>query len=201
MSPDSGYSSHYRSKGAVVQRGNARFGMGVFQASMTRVDKWLPMFDKVLGVSFPQTGANGKEESAVLRRAYPIKALTDAGGVLNDTVGSAPAAVFFDPATISACAVSRTIDGKTLTFESRKAQDGSTGYYDKETGTRWSIEGKGEEGPNAGKSLDRLDAHLSQWYGWYAYFPETTIYGRAGPPQPGDLLEPAPDKAVVEKKP
>jgi hypothetical protein len=36
--------------------------------------------------------------------------------------------------------------------------------------------------------LERLDNHLSQWYGWYAYFPETTIYGRSDFPQPGDAF-------------
>ena len=51
MSPDTEYSSHYRDKGAVVQRGSTRFGMPVFQASLTRADARLARFDKVLGVS------------------------------------------------------------------------------------------------------------------------------------------------------
>lgn len=190
MSPDNEYSARYRGKGQPVQRGNTRFGMPYFQASITRNDKRLPAFDKVLGVAVAQRGADGKETGAVLRRAYPIKALQAAGGALNDSVGETPAAIFFDPKTISASAVSRLLDGKTLTFEARKGQDDTVAYYDKETGTRWSIEGQGEEGMLAGRSLERLDAHLSQWYGWFAYFPDTTIYGHPEPPQPGDPAEP-----------
>ena len=188
MSPDSEYSSHYRSKGAMVQRGNTHFGMAPFEASMTRADKRLPFFDKVLGVSLPPRASSEKETGPVMRRAYPIKVVTEAGGVVNDMLGSAPVAVFLDPATISACAVSRQLDGATLTFEARKTAEGKIAFYDKETGTRWSIEGTGEEGPRAGKSLERLDAHLSQWYGWFAYYPETSIFGRDDPPQPADPI-------------
>ena len=206
MSPDTEYTSHYRTKGAIVQRGNTRFGMPVFQASLTRADKRLPRFDKVLGVSLPQAGsvtpANSKTAGLVLRRAYPIKTVTEAGGVVNDTLGDSPIAVFLDPATISACAVSRRLDGKTLTFEARKSQDGDgkIAFYDKETGTRWNIEGKGEEGLLAGKSLERMDAHLSQWYGWYAYYPETTIYGNSDSQQPIDPAE-ATGETVTPAKP
>ena len=88
---------------------------------------------------------------------------------------------------MTAMAVSRQLDGKTLNFETRAQPDGKSAIFDKETGTRWNIEGKGEEGPLKGKTLARLDCHLSQWYGWAAYFPETSIYGRTDPPQTVDL--------------
>lgn len=206
MSPDTEYTSHYRTKGAIVQRGNTRFGMPVFQASLTRADKRLPRFDKVLGVSLPQSvsvaPATSKTTDTVLRRAYPIKTVTEAGGVVNDTLGDYSVAVFLDPATISACAVSRRLDGKTLTFEARKSQDGDgkVAFYDKETGTRWNIEGKGEEGPLAGKSLERMDAHLSQWYGWYAYYPDTTIYGNSDSQQPIDPAEATGESSAPTKR-
>ena len=196
MSPDNEYSAHYPVKGNLVQRGNTRFGMPFFQASITRGDKRLAPFDKVLGVTLAKRGADGTETGTVLRRAYPIKALQDAGGVINDSLGDMPAAVFFDPKTISASAVSRVLDGKTLTFEARKAQNDTVAFYDKETGTRWSIEGKAEEGMLAGKSLDLLDAHLSQWYGWSAYFPDTTIYGHPEPPQPGNPFDAPTEKGA-----
>ena len=50
-------------------------------------------------------------------------------------------------------------------------------FFDRETGTRWSIEGKAEAGPLMGKALGRIDSHMSQWYGWVAYFPESAYYG------------------------
>ncbi len=117
-----------------------------------------------------------------LTRAYPIAALKAAKSVVNDMLGNTPVAVFLEPNSTTANAVSRVLDGKTLTFESRE-ENGKTFIVDKETGTRWSIEGVGETGPLAGKSLPRLDCHLSQWYGWAAYYPDTTIFGRTDPPQ------------------
>jgi len=86
----------------------------------------------------------------------------------------------------AACAVLPEIDGKTLTFEAQKGDDKSVKIVDKETGSQWSVEGVAVAGPMAGKKLTRLDCHLSQWYGWSAYFPETSIYGSNDPPKPGD---------------
>ena len=30
-----------------------------------------------------------------------------------------------------------------------------------------------------GEELPHVDSHMSQWYGWVSYFPETGIYGEA----------------------
>lgn len=48
---------------------------------------------------------------------------------------------------------------------------------------------RGEEGPLAGKNLERVENHLSQWYGWAVFFPTTSIYGRTDPPQPGNPFD------------
>jgi hypothetical protein len=196
MSPDTAYSRYYRSKDQAEPRGYDRFPAPYFRPTVTRGDKRLPPFDKVLGVTLQGKDADGGVTEGPLFRAYPIKGLQDAGNVINDMLGTVPVAVLFNPVTVAASAVSRKIDGKTLTFEARKVEGKPIAFYDKETGSRWSIEGKGEEGPLAGKTLERLDNHLSQWYGWYAYFPETTIYGRSDPAQPGDPFD-----TPVEAKP
>jgi len=187
MSPDNAFSKYYAPKGKLEPRGYDRFPAPFFRPTVTRGDKRLPPFDKVLGVALPQPDAPDRA-AEVIRRAYPMKTIQEAGGVVNDVIGGTPAAAFLDPDTQTACAVSRVVDGKTLTFEARRQND-RTLFFDKETGTRWSIEGKAEEGPLAGKSLQRLENHLSQWYGWSAYFPETTIYGQSGPPQPGNPFD------------
>jgi hypothetical protein len=99
--------------------------------------------------------------------------------------------VFVEPSAETPVAFSRELDGKTLTFETRKEGTGEMGafsVFDKETGSRWNLEGKAESGPLAGKSLKRLNSHISLWYGWSAYYPETSIYGRTDPPKPGDLF-------------
>ena len=208
MSPDTEYKRGYSPKGKPESRDYQKFPAPFFEPTLTLRDKRLPPFDKVLAVRLPlsetkaaknplasdQTQAGNKPADNAgagqaadapekyLCRAYPIAALKAAKGVVNDTLGNMPVAVFLNPATVTANAVGRTVDGKTLTFETRE-EDGKTVVVDKETGSRWNIEGVAESGPLMGKSLPRLDCHLSQWYGWVAYYPETSIFGRADAPQ------------------
>jgi hypothetical protein len=214
MSPDTPDSQFYPPKGARMSRGSSRFPAPFFRQTLTRGDTRLPPFEMVLAVTLPAVPAEGskpeaKEKPVNLYRVYPTKTLRASPGVLEDMLGTTPVVICYEADTESATALSRQVDGKTLTFEVRRT-DGKPAFYDKETGTRWSLEGKGEEGPLAGKSLPRLDSHLSEWYGWVSYFPETSIYGRDDPPQPLDLSSPAtplpdnakepPKKEVEDKK-
>lgn len=207
MSPDTPFKKWYRPSEKPEPRGYPSFPAPYFMKSMTRGDKRLSAFDKVVGVVLPRPGAERAvdklaTESSSQRRAYPVKALQEAGGVLNDKFQDTAILVLLELDTQTANAFSPVLDGKILTFETRVTEDGKVSFFDKETGTRWSIEGKGEEGPMVGKSLARIENHLSQWYGWYAYFPETTIYGISGPPQPVDLSEkPAAPPANPPKEP
>lgn len=194
LSPDTPYRRYYGPKDRHMERGSPNgFPAPYFRASLTRTDKRLPSFEMVLAVALPQpvtgeaAGADANAAPAVLYRAYPVKALQESPGVLNDTLGGTPIGVLFDPKTTTATAVRRSLEGKTLTLEAHKQPDGTIAYFDKETGTRWNIEGKGEAGPLEGRSLERVDSHLSEWYGWVAYFPETSIFGRNDPPQTENL--------------
>lgn len=190
MSPDTPFQKFYSPKGKPEPRGYPAFPRGYFKPTVTRVDKRLPPFEKVLAVTLTE---EGKPEAASLRRAYPVAALKEANNAVNDTIGTTPVAVFLEPDTMTASALLRTLDGKTLTFEARRGEGDKVAFYDKETGTRWSIEGLGEEGPLAGKILRPIDNHLSQWYGWSAYFPDTTLFGSTAPPMPGNPLTDLPD--------
>jgi hypothetical protein len=184
MSPETPFKEFYRPKGVAEKRGYDTLPTPFHEGSMTRIDQRLPPFVKVLGVAVPTQADPKTKKESLARRAYPIPGLTKAGGVVNDAVGGKPVAIFMNPTSITATAVSRQVDGRTLTFVARKISDGTVQFFDKETHTRWSIEGRGEAGPLAGKSLETVENHLSQWYGWAAYFPDTTIYGRTDPPQP-----------------
>jgi hypothetical protein len=182
MSPDTPFSKYYNPKEKPEPRGYTHFPAPYFRPTVTRGDKRLAPFEKVLGVSV--TPARGQLGNAgVERRAYPLDALSAAGAAVNDTLGNTPIAVLYEGESASANAVCRRLEGRTLTLFVRQGA-----FYDKETGTRWSLEGRGEEGVLAGKALAQTDNHLSQWYGWVAYFPETTIYGRTDPPQPANSL-------------
>lgn len=181
MSPETAYKQFYRPIDMPEPRGRDRLSP-FFIATITRGDLRLGQFEKVLGVALTATDEITAKTGF---RAYPLKAVQDAGNVVNDTAGDLSLAIFLEPATQTAVAVSRKLEGRTLTFEARK--DGETpAIFDRETGSRWNLAGKAESGPLAGKSLTLLVGNLSQWYGWAAYFPETTIYGRTDPPQPGN---------------
>ncbi len=179
MSPDTDYKRFYSPQNHPEPRGYDKFPAPYFKPTVTRGDLRMPPFDKVLGVTLPAAAGDTFQH-----RAYPIKTLITCG-VVNEAIGSTEIAVFFDPQSAAATAVSARVGGKTLTFELR-ASDGVIGFYDRQTGSKWNIEGKAEEGKLKGKQLDRLDCHLSQWYGWCACFPETTIYGSNETPKPGN---------------
>lgn len=179
MVPDPHLTDCYEPKGAVMARGYSEFPATYFRRTVTHRDTRLGMFESVLAVSLPPAEpAQSAESARLLHRAYPMKAFQGKTDVINDVVGTTPIAVFFLSGTETMNAVSRIVEGQTLTLKARRSPRGKIGFYDKETGTRWNVEGKAEEGPLAGKEMPRIDSHMSQWYGWVSYFPQTTIYGQ-----------------------
>jgi hypothetical protein len=203
MSLDTPYRKFYSPKGNPEPRGYDKFPAPYFRPTVTRGDLRLPPFDKVLGVTVMEpnrnrTATQGAATMHVLRRAYPLNVLEQKGGVVNDKLGKVPIVVWCNPDTRAAVAVCRTLEGRTLSFVAEKQADGKLAYYDRQTHTRWSLEGKAEEGALVGKALMPVENHLSQWYGWAAYFPDTGIYGSRGRAQPGD---PFVVKTVPAEKP
>ena len=201
MAPDARFTDCYEAKGAVMARGYTNFPAAYFAKTITRRDTRLPMFESVLAVSLPASqeavipgeqaqvletqpfpNAEARPARRALHRAYPLQAFKGKTGAINEVVGRTPVAVFFLADTETLTALSPLVDGRTLTFEARRQPRTKPGFYDKETGTRWNVEGKAEEGPLAGRQLARLDSHMSQWYGWASYFPQTTIYGQDNAP-------------------
>lgn len=180
MRPEPRFRRFYDSKG--TDERYLSFPGPYFRPTLTHRDHRLPDFTMVLAVVLPPPASTTSVAAALpeaptaLYRAYPIKTLQASSGVINDTLGTLPVGVLFEKRTETAVAVSRILDGRTLTFETRKLGKGQVAIYDQETGTRWNIEGMAEAGPLAGRTLTRLDGHLSEWYGWSAYFPQTTIF-------------------------
>ncbi len=136
------------------------------------------------GVAFPvwlKSGAlDPKAEIYAVRlgeraKAYPVeRALKER--VINDTLGGEPLVVVADPGS-GAVRVYRR-GGRTFKPGSDAAE-----LVDAD-GRRWSA---GEEAlaPVAADPaippLPRLSGHLSFWLGWYAFFPQSELYG--GPPR------------------
>ncbi len=201
MAPDKRYLDAYEPNGVLTARGYKSFPSRYFRRSLTHQDTRLASFDMVLALAVPNppapapppdspavrpiatADAANSAAAATLYRAYPFAALKKLPGALNDVVGNQPLVVFYEAESATAVAFSRVLDGATLTFETRRVA-GQTLAFDRETGSRWNIEGKAETGPLQGRTLPTLNSHLSEWYGWVSYFPQTSIYGRSDPPKP-----------------
>nr|MCC5648144.1 DUF3179 domain-containing protein [Nostoc sp. CHAB 5824] len=180
------YKDFYEAKGE-TPRGYTEFPSPFFEKSMSKRhgDNRLPTFEMVLAVMASDADAQtitGEAPPAPSTtkhyRAYPLKALRKLPGVLNDKIGLHSLSVFYDAETKSATAFSRVLNGRLLTFEMRKQKGKAPQIFDVETQSCWTIEGKAISGELAGKELPRLHSYHSEWYGWVAYFPQTTIYGQ-----------------------
>jgi hypothetical protein len=108
-------------------------------------------------------------------RAYPFIRLAKTAGVVEETIGDLPITVWFDATQRSAAAFDARLDGKTLHFI-RIADAVPARFRDRETGSLWNLEGLAVGGPSAGRRLARPPQLLTEWYGWYAHHPATTVW-------------------------
>jgi hypothetical protein len=130
-------------------------------------DDRLPRKELVLGVNIQGSA-----------KAYPFSALENQP-VVNDSVASKDVLVFFDTSTGTSLVYDRTVEGNSLTF---RIDEGSgpgllTLLVDNETGSKWrAFTGKAVEGDFKGKTLERQPSHLSFWFAWTDWNPETELY-------------------------
>ena len=112
-------------------------------------------------------------------KAYPFTALT-AEHVVNDTFSGADILIFFDAATGAALAFDRSPGDKPLTFSIEGEPAGArTVLIDEETGSRWTaFTGSAIDGEMKGSRLERIPSHLSFWFAWSDYHPQTQIYAK-----------------------
>jgi len=159
MAPDPAFEARY------FQRGQCRSGDAflppVFSPTIETRDPRLELADLLLGV---RAGEHV--------RAYPMKALAAGPGVVADLLGEVPLTVWYDPAERSAAAFDARLDGVTLSFE--KAGPGR--FRDTASGSEFDLEGRALTGPLRDKLLTRAESLLTEWYGWFAHHPATTIW-------------------------
>lgn len=101
------------------------------------------------------------------------------------TVGDTPVAAFWYGPTQSAVAFSRIVDGRTLSFYADAVSPDTAPFKDKETGTRWTLAGRGIDGPLKGKELEWVDSIQCRWFAWSAENPDTELLKPASPAEPG----------------
>ena len=132
--------------------------------SLKRVDERLNANADVLGVEFANS-----------QRGYPLP--TDEARVcFLDEVDGEAIAVFWYGNTKTAVAFNRNVDGRRLTFYADKISPESAPFKDKETGTRWTIAGRGIDGPLRGHELTWAKSIQCHWYAWASEYPETTVF-------------------------
>jgi hypothetical protein len=93
------------------------------------------------------------------------------GVVVNDTVGATPVVLVGTSATRTV----RAYERRDLRF---RPGPGPDEMVEMRTGERWRIEEEALVAVTGGRRLPRLAGHLAYWFGWFAFHPETPVYGR-----------------------
>ena len=150
------YEARYRN----IEPGRAGLGPQ-FQATVLNWDDRLPQNELVLGVN------QGAEF-----RAYVLAEFGSGLQVLEDELGGTAIAVFLEPDITFGLAFLSLIDGKPLEFVVEGGQIVDSG------GSIWDVSGKATSGPHAGSQLEFVTSFVTEWYGWAAYHPQTSIFGR-----------------------
>ncbi|MCC2668878.1 MAG: hypothetical protein K0Q72_1349 [Armatimonadetes bacterium] len=122
----------------------------------------------------PEALVLGVEVGAAFR-AFPVDRARERACVM-DQVGGEPVAVFWYGPTSSATAYRSVVDGRKLTFYADEISPETAPFMDRETGTRWSLAGRGIDGPLKGKELTWVNSVQCRWYAWATEHPETTLY-------------------------
>jgi Protein of unknown function (DUF3179) len=116
------------------------------------IDRTFPENEVVLGV-------DGRTESV----AYPLRDVQRERGVVVDRVDGEPIVVLAGPRAdgFTMSAFVPTLDDRSLTF----VREGD-GFVDRETGSRWTIEGSAVQGPLAGRVLEPVAWFCVRWHAW-----------------------------------
>ena len=110
-------------------------------------------------------------------KAYPFSELSGSPAT-NDELGGVPVLVAFESQSRSASVYSRTVNGRTLTFETRRGD-----LTDTETGSVWSVlTGRALRGELAGFRLSAIPSVTLFWFAWADFYPDTSVHGEQPPP-------------------
>jgi len=132
--------------------------------SMGKVDERLEPFGNVLGVE-------GKESQI----AFLLTGL-EKRDVRQTEFENQSVVVFWYGPTNSAVAFNAEIDGRKLSFYADEISPETAPFKDRETGTRWTLAGRGIDGPLRGKELTWVNSLQCRWYAWSFEYPETKVF-------------------------
>ena len=127
----------------------------------------LPTKAQVLGLN-----VNGQA------KAYPLELLSEEP-VLNDSLGGTELVVV----TIVGAGAARAYERGTRLFFSTSPGDDEEGaiILRDDQGRRWRMEEEAlVQEEDLSRRLPRVPSHMSYWFGWYAFYPATDVYGETG---------------------
>jgi hypothetical protein len=101
-------------------------------------------------------------------KAYPLEVLGKKR-VVNDTLAGVNLTIIADAATRTA----RAYERREYTFT---PGDSSSSVIEQKNGEVWRVEEEQLVNPRTGERLPRLGGHISYWFGWYAFYPNTEVY-------------------------
>jgi uncharacterized protein DUF3179 len=136
-------------------------------ASRGPVDSRLPSDSLVLGVE--------AKDKAI---AFPLDEKTERACFMG-AADAQPLAVFWYGPTRSAVAFRGTIDDRPLTFYADDISPETAPFKDKETGTRWTLAGRGIDGPLKGRELTWAPSIQCRWFAWSGEYPKTDVWKAA----------------------
>ena len=103
-------------------------------------------------------------------KAYRLKDV-ESNKIINDSVGDLDI-LLVSTYPFMGRAFDRLVDDQILEFEYSDNM-----ILDKQTGSRWNLEGQAISGSLNGKQLQRIVYDPGFWFEWAAFHPETDIYG------------------------
>jgi hypothetical protein len=133
-------------------------------ASRGERDPRLPAEAPVLGVAVGEA-----------RMAFPLAGLP-ARAVLQGKVGPWSVVVFWFGPTGSAAAFRAVREDTKLEFFADAIAPDTAPFKDRNTGTRWSLAGRGIDGMLRGHELTWVDGIQCRWFAWAAEHPGTAVH-------------------------
>jgi len=91
--------------------------------------------------------------------------------IINDSIGETPV-MLISLYSENSRAFERTINGVVLDFE---YMDGK--IFDSQTNSEWNYDGLSISGEYEGKQLERMPIEPGFWFEWFAFHPQTLVYG------------------------
>jgi hypothetical protein len=137
------------------------------KASIGQVDARLQADRLVHGIEFDDDA-----------KAFPLDEKIERA-CFTDRVGGKDVAVFWYGPTKSSVAFEATEGGRKLTFYADDISPETAPFKDKETGTRWTLAGRGIDGPLRGKELTWMPGLQATWHAWSGEYPQTSVYEAA----------------------